>query len=107
MSVFGNYIEGYEALLRRIYSKKETGKPRDRALAQFRETRDMLNQSHPGLLAALKGRILGDDSEEEIPDMVPIDRKKNMETVLKFMEISPDSDLLKGELKTFLSDKYH
>lgn len=93
--------------MRRIYGKKRSEKAKSEALAQFRETRDMLNESHPGLLDDIKDRILLADPQQEMPDMVPIDRKKNMETILKFIEMSPDSGLLKGELKTFLSDKYH
>ena len=95
--------------MKRIYRKKEKRQVRDDALEQFRETREKLETENPELLGSLRDKIIesgqgvavsGEDSKT-----VPIDRKKNMDTVLRFLEINPG--FLEGDLKGILSGKYH
>ncbi len=86
-----------------IYRNDKNKKVREEALRQFRETRRRLENDHPELLAGIRGKII--DSEPSVSDKVTIDRKKNVETVLRFLEINPG--FAEGNFKGLLSGKYH
>ncbi len=94
--------------MKRIRGKKGTGKIKENALKQFRETRDKLQDEHPELLFGIREKLLSTPQEEvpaSISRDVPVDRQKNMETVLKFLETNPN--FMGGDLKGLLSGKYH
>lgn len=86
-------------------------------MQQLRETRGILNEKYPDLLNKM-GKIVEKAKEEgtlDLPIETPpqqetappseltIDRQKNLETILKFIELKPHSDHLKQELKDILS----
>ncbi len=95
--------------MKRIYRKKEKKQVRDKALEQFRETRDKLEGDHPELLGSIRDKLVeveqGGQIMHDNPGTVPIDRKKNMDTVLRFLETNPE--FLEGDFKGLLSGKYH
>lgn len=89
-----------------IYRNSKNKQVREEALRQFRETRRRLENNHPELLEGLRGRIVesGNAGLKE-DDKVSIDRKKNVETVLRFLEINPG--FAEGNFKGLLSGRYH
>lgn len=92
--------------MKKIYRNNEKKQVREEALRQFRETRSRLENDHPELLAGLRDRIV--EAKGAMPkeqDRVTIDRKKNVETVLRFLEINPS--FAEGNFKGLLSGKYH
>ncbi|GJL84493.1 MAG: hypothetical protein DHS20C02_02680 [Micavibrio sp.] len=95
--------------MKRIYRKKEKKQVREKALEQFRETRKKLEGEHPELLGSLRDKILESEQSlnmsNEDSESIAIDRKKNMDIVLRFLEMNPG--FLEGDLKGLLSGKYH
>lgn len=77
-------------------------------MRQYRETEEKLRAEHPEMMAALKRQVLAQKPEaakSAAPPAgeVPIDRRKNLETIMKFIENAPDQDALKRKLQTLLS----
>ena len=98
--------------MKRINKKRKTQKIRENALKQLRETRAHLEKEHPQLLEKTREIIekagqtpeMTDSHQDSDPDeTVNIDRKKNLETILKYAALKPGSDKLKKELKDFLN----
>ena len=95
--------------MKRIYKKRKSSEIKEHALKQLRETRAMIEGQSPDLLKKMQDIIGAMDKEPESrqkPEensMVEIDRQKNLETVLRFIELKPHSDNLKQELKKLLT----
>ncbi|MEZ5813811.1 MAG: hypothetical protein R3E13_03690 [Alphaproteobacteria bacterium] len=117
--------------MKRIKDKRKTEKLRKEALAELRKTRRHFEKEHPALLEAVrqlvakgardkeggtrqgepdvkptvkvvektKSPVQGESCED---DMVVIDRKKNLETVLKYAALKPGARDLKKYLKDIL-----
>lgn len=101
-----------------------TKKPSDikeQALEQMRKTQAKINQAHPELLSTLKNQLseIGKSSpkapvwardinatQQELPQTeLKIDRKKNMESIMKFLEIKgAHSPVFQEKLKEVLRD---
>jgi hypothetical protein len=106
--------------MKRITQKHKSEKIRADAMEQLRETRGVLNDKYPDLLNQM-GQIVEKAKEDGTLDLpidppvqktaplppsgseLTIDRQKNLETILKFIELKPHSDHLKQELKDILS----
>ena len=93
-----------------IDKKRKTADIKKEALKQLRETRGIINAQYPDLLDTMRGVVNKIQEHENHPGlrtpdetMVKIDQQKNMETILKFIELKPHSDGLKQELKRILS----
>lgn len=96
-------------------------------MKQLRDTRAQMQKDHPGLFTALRTLVAqsspgpdGEDQQKMPPspkkikpkappkedeEVVHIDRKKNLEAILKYAASKPDADLgaLKKDLKKFLN----
>ncbi len=77
------------------------------ALATVRQTREALD---PGLLERVREAIgaavenyQSDRYRSMHADKVPVDQKKNLTIVMKYMEMNPDNKALQQELRTFLT----
>jgi len=101
--------------MKRIKDKRKSEKLRADALKELRKTRAHLEKEHPALMEAmrqlvekagevektpLKTEEVNQDTEED--DMVNIDRKKNLEVILKYAALNPEAGDLKKHLKDFL-----
>jgi hypothetical protein len=84
--------------LRRIYYKKGKKSVREQALDQFRATRDRIETVHPELMQNLRNSLLG----AENPSTIPIDRRKNLATVLRYLELCPDATSMRQQLTDLL-----
>jgi hypothetical protein len=116
--------------MKRIKDRRKTEKLRKEALNELRKTRRHFEKEHPALLEAVRqlvekaergneqagqgepgvkramkvvekteARVQGGRCED---DMVAIDRKKNLETVLKYAALKPGAYDLKKYLKDIL-----
>jgi hypothetical protein len=72
--------------MKRILQKRASEALRAQALEQMRLTSAYLERELPGLLTEVRERV-GYTQEPVLS--VPIDRKKNIETVLKFIALKP------------------
>lgn len=81
--------------MKRIYSNDEGKTPARRALEQevllnLRALRRRMTQQHPGLLEEIQSRYQAAQKppiSAPVEDIIPIDRKKNMETVALFLKL--------------------
>lgn len=103
--------------MKRIYKKRKSSEIKQKALEQFRETRAFIEAQHPELLDELCNIIERVNEKEQLAasktakqkttasedPMVKVDRQKNLETILRFVELKPHSDGLKQELKKLLT----
>ena len=103
--------------MKNISKQRKTRKVRENALKQLRETRAMLQKEHPQLFEKIRKIVAGANKaqtadtpsasikpEDQAPDeAVTIDRKKNLEAILKYAALKPGSEKLKRELKDFLN----
>lgn len=109
--------------MKRRTEKRQAKKLRESVLKQMRETRAQLQKDHPGMFAALRALAAkanpqpqsSPPPESEQPEkeeklsgeeeVVHIDRKKNLEAILKYAASNPDADLdaLKSDLKKLLN----
>ena len=100
--------------MKRVYRKRKAKKIRDSALEQLRETRAHIERTNPDLLESVRKIIeraaRSDDKKgpeveaEALPnEMIYIDRKKNLDVILKYAASRPDPTLIKEELKKFLN----
>ncbi|MEM7650696.1 MAG: hypothetical protein AAF204_01265 [Pseudomonadota bacterium] len=104
--------------MKKINKQRNTRKIRENALKQMRETREMLHKQHPQLFEKIKKLVAAsrqdEDAakhkveakarvEEQEEETVHIDRKKNLEAILKYAALKPGSVKLKKELKDFLN----
>lgn len=91
--------------MRRIQKNKKDGKVQEEALKQFRALRARIESQKPDLLGDLRDQLFADEKETidtaRKSDLV-IDRKKNMATVLKVLELKNGSDSFKKELAKLL-----
>lgn len=78
----------------------------------FRKTQKKLKKNHPELLERIQeqykiSQILKQQPKEavNIPDTV-IDQNKNLETLMKFMELS-DSETMQQHIRKILAHKLH
>ena len=98
--------------MKRIKDKRKTEKLRKDAMKELRKTRAHFEKEHPALLEAMRQLVAKvkkveekQSKTEEItkqadPDeMVVIDRKKNLEAVLKYAALNPGTS---GDLKKHL-----
>ena len=93
---------------RRIY--KMTAKRQrlmEEALDTVRETREMID---PALLKTVREAIGAAAEQHENReyksmqlDRVPVDQKKNLSVVLRFLEMKPDNIALQQEIRSFLT----
>ncbi len=100
--------------MKRISKKHKSKEIRAQALKQLQETREVIDKKCPDLLDKV-GELVqrtqdieqdqknSKDAEAVSQDELVIDRHKNLETILKFIELKPHADHLKQELKTLLS----
>lgn len=77
------------------------------ALCTVRETREIID---PALLdrvrEAIGGALERQQNRNIRPmqlDRVPVDQKKNLSIVLKFLELQPDNKALQQEIRSFLT----
>lgn len=73
------------------------------ALAALRDARRQIEKSNPELLAAMRKRL--EEAGRTTPQLSgeeKIDRKKNLETILKFASMKPGSAALRQSLEKFL-----
>ena len=104
--------------MKRISKKRKTQKLREDTLKQLRQTRKKLQKDHPDLFAAIQKLVKKASEAEEAgknqekprekasddeAEMVQIDKKKNLEAILKYAALKPESQKLKKELKDFLN----
>ena len=98
--------------MKRITKKRKTKKIREDALKQLRETRAHLEKEHPQLLEKIRKIVEKANQAPErestemmsgSDEMISIDRKKNLEAILKYAALKPGSEKLKQELKDFLN----
>jgi hypothetical protein len=86
----------------------------DKALAQMRKTRAALEADHPELIKALRMLVARSQPQEatltqekqdfpEEEETVFIDRRKNIEAVMKYAALNPGSDKLRAQLKEFIN----
>ena len=112
--------------MKRRTEQRQAKKLRETVMKQLRDTRAQMQKDHPGLFTALrtlvaqaspapdqgqqkaapspkKTKLKQPPKEDE--EIVQIDRKKNLEAVLKYAASKPDADLsgLKKDLKKFLN----
>ncbi len=82
-------------------------KVKEEALKQYRITRDKLEMDHPGLLSSIRDQILNASAKRDSQEVsyYAVDSKKNLETAIKFLEISSESPLIQAELKKMLLKK--
>lgn len=103
--------------MRRKYIKsKKSSKLRQQALEQLRETRDKIRSAHPGLLSEMEKRI--NDAEKAaarsarpatqdnavMDDIIAIDRRKNMQTVMTFLQDGSRSPEFVSKLHRMLAE---
>ncbi len=102
--------------MKRIKDKRKTEQLRKDALKELRKTRAHLEKEHPELMKAMRQLVEKAGEAEKKPvsekknlvkdiqdeDTVIIDRKKNLETILKYAALKPGSDDLKKQLKDLL-----
>jgi len=103
-------------LMKRIYKKRKRHDIQKQALEQLKETRAQIAAQNPELLERMQALAEEKAVEAGIPLQtqalktaqkledkrdgdIPIDRQKNLETILRFIELKPESDLLKRALK--------
>lgn len=104
-------------MARRIYTRNSGSGSgvKQQAIRQLRETRARIREEHPGLLADLKQKIIASGLEgalkcgevmshkPEMPaDDLLIDKKKNLETIMQFMAMSPRSPDFQSKIKAIL-----
>ncbi|MCB1652199.1 MAG: hypothetical protein KDI46_09110 [Alphaproteobacteria bacterium] len=102
--------------MKRIYKKRKRHDIQKQALEQLKETRAQIAAQNPELLERMQALAEEKAVEAGIPLQtqalktaqkledkrdgdIPIDRQKNLETILRFIELKPESDLLKRALK--------
>ena len=103
-----------------ILKKRRSQALRAQALRQYRETRDAILRDHPDLLDDMKVKIEAAQAstpspqktappkpKERAPEVtknneVKIDKSKNLETIIKFIEAHPDKNRLKQSLSDIL-----
>ena len=72
--------------MKKILQKRVSEELRAQALEQMRLTSAYLERELPGLLSEVRERV---GCEHDLDESVPIDRQKNIETVLKFIALKP------------------
>lgn len=85
---------------------------KDEALRQWRETRAQLMENNADVMAKIKeqyeasqqGGAAQHDEEGESEGLITIDRTKNMESVLRFMQLS-GSPTMRKKLREAVKDK--
>ena len=77
----------------------------EEALRQFKALRDKIEKQQPSLLEDVREKLFQEERQEiskASGDFVAIDRKKNMITVRKLLEIKDGSEQFKRELAKML-----
>lgn len=81
----------------------------------MRKTRAALEADHPELVKALRMLVARSQPQEKLPqqqekqaplveeETVFIDRRKNIEAVMKYAALNPGSDKLRAQLKEFIN----
>lgn len=83
--------------MRKVYhTDLKKKKIRQDAMDQWRRTREAID---PALLERTRALIEAQAAgETDYADEVPIDRKKNLMTIIKFMELKPGASALRAEI---------
>ena len=103
--------------MKHILKKRKSAAIKQKAIEQLRETRELINEKHPALLDSMRSLVekvqeVGNkptsppvisNNDALAGEVIQIDRQKNIETVLKFMELKPQSDSFKQEIRKFLN----
>jgi len=92
--------------MRRVYKKSKKPGIREKALEQLRKTKAHIDASNPDLLERMRDQIER-QVWDELPDdySVKIDRKKNLEAVMMFMEMKKaHTPQFQSQLKDILKD---
>jgi len=95
-------------------SKNSKKSIQDKALAQMRKTRAALEADHPELIKALRLLVARSQPQEAVvsqekheapaeEETVFIDRRKNIEAVMRYAALNPGSEKLREQLKEFLN----
>ncbi len=101
-------------------NQKPSSDVKAQAMAQMRKTRDKINEEHPKLLSSLRNQLDAmqkpapnapvwaknvDKAAEKLDDRLKIDRKKNLESIMKFLEVKRGhSQNFQDKLKDVLRD---
>ena len=96
--------------MKRIYSKRKRSKAKEEALETFRKTQKKLKKTHPELLDRIQqqyklSQLLKNQPQKPAPisDEI-IDQHKNIETLMKFLELS-ESDTMQKHIRKILAHK--
>ena len=97
-------------MARRVYYLDPKGKRiRQEALLTMRETKkalgpDLLDKARAGLAAFAENRHAHKELEDAPGDSVPVDMKKNLTIVMKYLEMNEGNKHLYRQIQTLLSE---
>lgn len=97
--------------MKRVYHKSVKSAAQKRAMEQYLETREKIRQDNPGLLSSMRERIAAQmrQPQQEQPQKPAnvgeekIDRRKNLQTVEKLLEITTASMGFQNRVKTLIA----
>ena len=90
--------------MKRIYKKRTRSAIKEKALNQIKETRSKMYEEHPELFKAIELLVKQSQKQGVVQeDSIAIDKEKNIETVLRFISLKPESSQIKADLKKILN----
>ena len=98
-----------------VFSGKNTKKEKilNEAMQRLRSAREQIASDHPDLLPQMEGFVTKMHKEAEIREKARtaspehIDRQKNIETAMKFLELRPQGDFMRKSVQALLKKAQH
>lgn len=90
--------------MKRVIYKKGASRVRQAAVEQLRQTREKISADNPGLLESIRKKIHQNIDINGFSGDLSIDKRKNLHTVMQFLEIKRGSPAFQSKVKQLLSE---